>query len=122
VSPRFLDDREVDSAERSCRSGGALSRGVADGVPGRNTSTRDHKMRRALTDYPDLLTVEEAADYLRISRALGYQLARQYRITDGEAGLPVVQLGRCLRVPRDELALLVRGLLPKSSYVGSKPA
>ena len=78
-------------------------------------------MRRALSEYPDLLTVKEAADYLRISRALGYQLARQYRITDGAAGLPVVQLGRCLRVPRDDLELLVRGLLPKSSYVGNSP-
>jgi excisionase family DNA binding protein len=79
-------------------------------------------MRRALSEYPDLLTVEEAADYLRISRALGYKLARQYRITDGEAGLPVVQFGRCLRVPRDELALLVRGMPPKANYVGSNPA
>ncbi len=78
-------------------------------------------MRQALSEYPDLLTVEEAAAYLRISRALGYQLARQYRITDGAAGLPVVQLGRCLRVPRDELELLVRGLPPKSSYVGNSP-
>jgi excisionase family DNA binding protein len=69
-----------------------------------------------------MLTVEEAATYLRISRALGYQLARQYRITNGAAGLPVIQLGRCLRVPRDELALLVRGLPPKASYVGSNPA
>ena len=79
-------------------------------------------MQRALSEYPDLLTVEEAADYLRISRALGYQLARQYRITDGEADLPVVQLGRCLRVRHDELALLLRGLLSKHSYVGSNPA
>lgn len=79
-------------------------------------------MRQALSEYPDLPTVEEAADYLRISRALGYQLARQYRITDGASGLPVVQLGRCLRVPRDELALLIRGLLPKPNYVGSNPA
>ncbi len=78
-------------------------------------------MELELNDYPELLTVEEAAAYLRISRTLGYQLARQYRITDGEAGLPVVQLGRCLRVPRDELALLVRGLLPKANYVGSNP-
>jgi len=78
-------------------------------------------MQRPLTEYPDMLTIEEAAEYLRISRALGYQLARQYRTTDGEAGLPVVQLGRCLRVPRNELALLVRGLLPPPRYVGSKP-
>lgn len=79
-------------------------------------------MELELNDYPELLTVEEAAAYLRISRTLGYQLARQYRITDGEAGLPVVQLGRCLRVPRDELALLVSGLLPNANYVGSNPA
>ncbi len=89
---------------------------------GNDMATREYGMRRALSEYPDLLTVEEAADYLRISRALGYQLARQYRLSDGAAGLPVVQLGRCLRVPRDELALLVRGLLPKVSYVGSRPA
>jgi len=98
------------------------SRSDVIGVPGITTSTREHQMQRALSDYPDLLTVEEAADYLRISRALGYQLARQYRVTDGAAGLPVVQLGRCLRVPKDELALLVRGLLPQPSYVGNKPA
>lgn len=78
-------------------------------------------MRRALSEYPDLLTVEEAADYLRISRGLGFQLARQYRITDGAAGLPVVQLGRCLRVPRDDLELLVRGPVPRSGYVGDSP-
>ena len=64
-------------------------------------------MQRTLDQYPELLTIEEAAEYLRISRALGYQLARQYRITDGQAGLPVVQLGRCLRVPRRALARFV---------------
>ncbi len=69
-------------------------------------------MRRTLDQYPELLTIEEAAEYLRISRATGYQLARQYRITDGADGLPVVQLGRCLRVPRRDLARL---LSPRSS-------
>jgi excisionase family DNA binding protein len=53
------------------------------------------------------MTVEEAAEYLRVSRALGYQLARQYRISGGTAGLPVLELGRCLRVPRSQLAELV---------------
>lgn len=61
-------------------------------------------MQRTLDQYPELLTVEEAAEYLRVSRALGYQLARQYRSTGGAAGLPVTQVGRCLRVPRHELA------------------
>ncbi len=85
-------------------------------------------MARALNQYPDLLTVEEAAEYLRISRALGYQLARQYRITDGAAGLPVVQLGRCLRVPKEELAQLTRcqpleeTADARPRYVGRSPA
>ena len=63
-------------------------------------------MELNLDRYPELLTVEEAATYLRISRTLGYQLARQYRNTDGAAGLPVIRLGRCLRVPRRELEKL----------------
>jgi excisionase family DNA binding protein len=62
---------------------------------------------KKLEEYPELMTVEEAAEYLRVSRALGYQLARQYRISGGTAGLPVLELGRCLRVPRSRLAELV---------------
>ncbi len=64
-------------------------------------------MRKTLDQYPDMLTVEEAAEYLRVSRAMAYQLARQYRITGGTEGLPVTQIGRCLRVPRRELARFV---------------
>lgn len=85
-------------------------------------------MHRTIQDYPDMMTVDEAAEYLRVSRTLGYQLARQYRITGGEAGLPVVQIGRCLRVPRDELAELVlgaawrRSLVEVAGYVGKRPA
>ena len=64
-------------------------------------------MEVELNNYPELLTIEEAAAYLRISRTLGYQLARQYRTTNGVEGLPVIRLGRCLRVPRRELAKLL---------------
>jgi excisionase family DNA binding protein len=62
---------------------------------------------KRLNEYPELMTVEEAAEYLRVSRALAYQLARQYRISGGTAGLPVLELGRCLRVPRSQLAEVV---------------
>ena len=52
---------------------------------------------------PDLLTVEEAARVLRIGRTAAYGLARVWRETGGREGLPVVNLGRLLRVPRSAL-------------------
>jgi len=53
-----------------------------------------------LDDLPAVLTVEEAAVVCRISRGAAYELARQYLATGGEHGLPVVRLGRTLRVPK----------------------
>ncbi len=52
---------------------------------------------------PEVLTVEEAASILRISRNAAYALARQWRATGGRAGLPCVELGRTIRVPRAAL-------------------
>jgi excisionase family DNA binding protein len=49
------------------------------------------------------LTVEEAAQVLRIGRTAAYALAREYRATNGRRGLPVLELGRTLRVPRSAL-------------------
>ena len=53
---------------------------------------------------PRFLTVEEAATILRIGRTSAYELARRWLATDGREGIPVVRLGRSLRVP--ELAIL----------------
>jgi hypothetical protein len=53
--------------------------------------------RSALDELPEVLTVEEAA----------YELARQWRETEGRNGLPVVTLGRSLRVPREALRRLL---------------
>jgi excisionase family DNA binding protein len=47
-----------------------------------------------------LLTIEEAARYLGISRSLAYALAAEYLDSGGMAGLPVIRFGTCLRVPR----------------------
>jgi len=63
----------------------------------------------ALHELPDVLTVEEAAAVLRISRGAAYELARRFRETNGAAGLPVVVLGRSLRVPRSALCRLLAG-------------
>ncbi len=49
---------------------------------------------------PVFLKVEEAARILRISRTSAYELANQWLASDGRVGLPVVRLGRSLRVPR----------------------
>ena len=57
----------------------------------------------SLHDLPDTLTVEEAAAVLRVGRRLAYEQARRWRQTGGREGLPVVEIGRCLRVPKSAL-------------------
>lgn len=57
---------------------------------------------RHLDDFGEVLTVEEAASVLRISRGSAYDAARQWRATRSE-GLPVIQIGRRLLVPRTAL-------------------
>jgi len=56
-----------------------------------------------MPDEHEFLTVEEAAVLLRIGRTSAYALAREWRQTGGRSGLPVVELGRQLRVPRAAL-------------------
>ena len=59
-----------------------------------------------MADEPPLLTIDEAAGLLRVSRSLAYQLARRYLAT-GAQGLPVIRVGSCLRVPRWALLELI---------------
>jgi hypothetical protein len=54
-----------------------------------------------------VLTVEEAARILRIGRGTAYAQARRWRETKGREGLPVIVLGRSLRVPRVALQRLL---------------
>ena len=58
------------------------------------------ELEAALAHYPLLLTAEEAAAILRVSRAHAYELARRYEASDGTEGIPVLRVGNCLRVPR----------------------
>jgi hypothetical protein len=56
---------------------------------------------------PEVLTVEEAAALLRISRNAAYAAARLWRSSGGREGLPCIELGRTLRVPRAALERLL---------------
>ncbi len=63
--------------------------------------------RPSFDELPEVLTIEEAAKVLRISRGAAYALARQWLDSGGREGLPVVRLGRSLRVPRAGLLRLL---------------
>lgn len=61
--------------------------------------------------WPVLLTVEEAGAVLRVGRTKAYALARQWRATGGRSGLPVVDFGHVLRVPRCALEEMIGSAL-----------
>ena len=48
---------------------------------------------------PDCLTIEEAARVLRIGRTSAYSLAREWKETGGQAGIPYLEFGSSYRVP-----------------------
>lgn len=56
-----------------------------------------------LEQLPEVLTVEEAGQVLRISRGPAFQQTALYRETDGAEGIPNYRIGGCLRVPTAEL-------------------
>jgi len=55
----------------------------------------------------EVLTIDAAAAILRINRNATYAAARQWRESGGATGLPCMELGRTLRVPRADLDRLL---------------
>jgi hypothetical protein len=74
--------------------------------PAQTTHPGGSSRSSCLADFGDVLTVEEAAAVLRISRGAAYDAARLWRATRTE-GLPVIQIGRRLLVPRTALEMLL---------------
>jgi hypothetical protein len=65
---------------------------------------------RGFDELPDILTIPEVADYLRVRPPVVYELARRYRATGGREGLPVIMAGcRIMRVSRVELGRFIAG-------------
>ena len=64
------------------------------------------------TDAAEVLTVDEAAAVLRISRNAAYTLTRQWRATGGRTGLPCIKIGRSVRVPRADLDRIISAAHP----------
>jgi hypothetical protein len=73
--------------------------------------TARNRLHGSLDGLPLMLSIEEAAQVLRISRTSAYKLVSQYAQTAGAAGLPHVRLGGRLLVRRVDLAAIV-GLPP----------
>src|SRR3546814_20834486 len=69
-------------------------------------------------DLPNVLTIDEAAALLRISRNSAYALARRWLATDGAEGLPAVKLGRSLRVPSPTLLRMLEHARTRRHRVG----
>jgi hypothetical protein len=72
----------------------------------RHPSNGRHEPSATLASFGDVMTVEEAASVLRISRSSAYELTRVWRATRCD-GLPVLELGRRLVVPKSALEALL---------------
>jgi hypothetical protein len=73
-------------------------------------------------EIPPFLTVEEAGRLLRIGRTKAYDLAREWRATDGRSGLPVIDFGDLLRVPGPAIRrMLSVGLCADIAVLTKKP-
>jgi hypothetical protein len=70
---------------------------------------------------PDLLTVEEAARLARVGRTKAYAMAREWRNTGGRSGLPVIDFGHILRVPRRALEEMIGAELTADTTLGADP-
>ncbi len=68
---------------------------------------RDHRQRRRsrpLGDYAELMTIAEAAVYLRVATSTTYVLANLHLEGTSQDCMPAIRVGSCIRIIRDRLA------------------
>lgn len=65
---------------------------------------RTQNATRPLSDYPELMTVAEAAGYLRIATSTAYTLAKLHLAGHPQACMPAMRVGGCIRIVRAQLA------------------
>jgi hypothetical protein len=95
---RLPNSLQSCSCRKSARAGSSdVAVGLCGGTYGR--CRRSATEVRTMTDLPKLMTVPQAALALRIGRSTAYELANAWLDSDGAEGLPVVRIGRSLRVP-----------------------
>ena len=70
----------------------------------RHSASGGRKRRRQLAEFPELMTVVEAAEYLGVAVSTGYSLTKQYVDTSGREGVPALKVGGRTMVPRQRLA------------------
>jgi len=81
---------------------------------------RRERLLAVLEDPLGVFTVEEAAVILRIGRGAAYAAARRWRATRGGEGLPVIVIGRSLRVPAARLRQMLDEP-PTRAHAGDSP-
>ncbi|GEM_PF-2322906 len=57
-------------------------------------------------ELPPFLRIEQAQELTQLGRSQIYELTRLWRTSGGKEGIPVVQFGRCLRIPTAALLRL----------------
>jgi excisionase family DNA binding protein len=67
----------------------------------------------ALDKLPEVLTVEQAADYLQLHKVTVYKYIR-------EGLLPAARLGKVYRILRPDLERFLRGMTEEQRVVGSR--
>src|SRR6266516_4842098 len=112
----------ADLAALLAAVGGSAGAGRGGRVLGRGDAPPlETALATTTPEPPDFFTVEEAARVLRIGRTAAYALSRKWRETEGREGLPVVPVGRLLRVPRSALEEMTGGRITTSPTTPNQP-